>query len=186
MQAGNGWGPTLNCFALVSYLPEPLAQFVDSLRRDFHPLSRAKAHVTVLPPRPLLGPPEKAWAELTERLQAFQPFKIELGPVETFRETLVLYLSVLSGFHELERMHEALNTGSTAFQEPYLYHPHITIAQELTPDALPAAREEAARRWAQFSHPRAFMLDRLTFVQNTIDNRWKDLAALDLASHVAR
>jgi hypothetical protein len=44
--------------------------------------------------------------------------------------------------------------------------------------------ELAAERWGEFPYPRGFTVDRLTFVQNTLENLWADLAAMDLASHV--
>jgi hypothetical protein len=44
--------------------------------------------------------------------------------------------------------------------------------------------ELAAARWREFPHSRGFTVDKLTFVQNTLQNRWTDLAAMDLASHV--
>lgn len=186
MEVSNGGATRINSYALVSYLPGPLAELLDEIRHDFAPESRAKAHVTILPPRPLLVPPEEAMEELRVRLQNFSPFKVELGDIEVFTGTQVIYVSIQTGFSELERMHRALNTGRVAFDEPYPYHPHVTVVQELAPQDVPNAAQFARWRWSEFKHSRSVWIDRLTFVQNTIENCWTDLAMLNLGSPVAR
>lgn len=184
MDAWNGRGGQLNSFALVSYLSDPLAGFLNRLRRDLAPQCIAKAHVTILPPRPLRSSPEEAWQELQQALQDFQPFRVELGEIDVFPGFEAVYLSIGSGYQELERMHAALNAGLLAYEEPFPYYPHLTLAQELPPQELAAAMELAAARWREFQYPRGFTIDKLTFVQNTLENRWTDLAAMDLTSRV--
>jgi 2'-5' RNA ligase len=184
MDAWKGRGDRVNSFALVSYLSDPLAGFLNRLRRDLVPECLAKAHVTVLPPRPLRSSPQEAWQELQRGLQDFQPFHIQLGEVAVFPGFQAVYLSIETGRQELERMHAALNTGGLAYQEPFPYYPHLTLAQELAPHQLAAAMDLAAGRWREFSYPREFTIDQVTFVQNTLENCWKDLAAVDLANRV--
>jgi 2'-5' RNA ligase len=184
MDSVKGRGGQLNSFALVSYLSDPLAEFLNRLRRDLVPECVAKAHVTVLPPRPLKSSPEEAWQDLQRGLQDFQPFHGELSEIAVFPGLQAVYLSITTGYQELERMHAALNTGRLAYKEPFPYHPHLTLAQQLAPQELAAAMELAAARWREFPHPRRFTVEKLTFVQNTLENRWTDLAAVDLASHV--
>jgi len=198
MNGSNGRVTRINSFALVSYLPGPLAGLLDEIRHDFAPESRAKAHVTILPPRPLLQIPGEAsdtavaeaageaMEQLKVRLQEFPPFKVDLGAIEIFEGTHVIYVSIQNGFAELERMHSALNTGRVAFQEPYPYHPHVTIAQELAPEDVHNAAQFARWRWSEFKHSRSAWIDRLTFVQNTLENYWTDLAMLNLGSPVIR
>lgn len=184
MDAWKGRGGDVNSFALVSYLSDPLAGFLNRLRCDLVPQCLAKAHVTVLPPRPLSSSREEAWQELQQALQEFQPFRVELGEIAIFPGFQAVYLSIKTGYQELERMHAVLNTGQLACEEPFQYYPHLTLAQELAPQELAAAMELAAARWREFPHSRGFTVDKLTFVQNTLQNRWTDLAAMDLASHV--
>ncbi len=186
MKGCNGLGTAINSFALISYVPEPLAGFLDSLRRELVPRCQAKSHVTVLPPRPLSGGlPESAWRELSDYLDAFPPFRLELTSVDLFADTNVIYLSVGAGSRELERMHDALNRGPLAFAEPFEYHPHVTLAQQLAPEQVEAATVLARRRWREFAHSRSFVVDRLTFVQNTVENRWADLAGRALSIRIA-
>ena len=107
----NGEGTPVNSFALVSYLPDPLGSYLDRLRTELVHECHAKAHVTVLPPRTLQCEAEDAWQSLRERVQDFQPFLIELGQVEVFPLTQVVYLSVKSGNAHLRELHKKLNTG---------------------------------------------------------------------------
>jgi 2'-5' RNA ligase len=180
----NGEGTPVNSFALVSYLPQPLAGFLDRLRGELVQECYAKAHVTVLPPRPLTCSPDEAWGMLQERLRNFKPFLVELGPVEIFPVTQVVYISVKAGHSELKQLHETLNAGRLAVEEPFSYHPHITLAQDLDPSQVAPAFEKAILRWREFSGSRSFMVDRLTFVQNTLENRWTDLSGCPLVSTV--
>ena len=184
MSGCNGEGTGVNSFALVSYLPSPLGEFLDRLRMDLVCDCRAKAHLTVLPPRPLICSPEEAWREMAVRLQEIPPFHVELGEVEVFPETQVVYLSVLAGGAELKRLHEMLNSGRLAFEEPFEYHPHVTLAQDLETGAVGQTAELASARWRGFQTRRGFVIDKLTFVQNTLGNLWTDLNGFPLVSGV--
>jgi 2'-5' RNA ligase len=191
MEGSNGRETRINSFALVSYLTGPLADLLDEIRHDFAPESRAKAHLTILPPRPLayFGSPTAvpdALKQLQTRLQDFEPFDVELGDIEVFPGTHVIYVSIKSGFRELECVHQALNAAPLAWQEPHAYHPHVTVVQELAPVDVLNAAQFARWRWSEFAHPRTVRVDRLTFVQNTEENSWTDLAMLDLGSPVPR
>jgi 2'-5' RNA ligase len=169
----------LNQFALVIYFPDPLARFLDELRLELVAGCRPRAHVTVLPPRPL--------ADVEAGLEAarimtpeFPPFAVEAGDVEVFQGTNVIYIGVRHGGEELRAMHKAMNTGPLAFNEPFTYHPHITLAQEF-PAADTARLEALAReRWQAYTGPRSFQAETAEFVQNTAEKRWLDLATFGL------
>lgn len=189
MSGCNGEGVGINSFALVSYLPSPLGEFLDQLRTDLVCDCRAKAHVTVLPPRPLTCSAEQAWQELAARLQDIPPFYVELGDVQVFPVTQVVYLSVIAGGAELKRLHETLNRGRLAFEEPFEYHPHVTLAQDLDTageiaETVTQVTDLARARWQEFQHRRGYVIDKLTFVQNTLGNLWTDLNGFPLASGV--
>jgi 2'-5' RNA ligase len=184
MSGCNGEGAGINSFALVCYLPQPLAGFLDDLRKRLVSECQSRAHLTILPPRPLECQTEQVWAEVRGGLTHFQPFRIELGRIEIFPITNVIYLSVVQGADELRRLHDRLNAGGLAFEEPFEYHPHVTLAQDLAPEDVPAVAELAAEFWRDFTGPRSFDLQRLTFVQNTLVNRWNDLRAFGLADRV--
>jgi 2'-5' RNA ligase len=170
----------LNSFAVVAYLPEPLAGFVDALRQELVPACRLRAHITVLPPRPPVCAQEAAWDELKPALQGLAPFPVELREVLLFPVSQAVYISLGAGCRDLELLHDRLDCGHLKFSEPWLYHPHVTLAQQLDSAKVDAALELAVRRWREFSGPRRFTLDRLTFVQNVGENRWSDLADCEL------
>jgi 2'-5' RNA ligase len=170
----------LNSFAVVAYLPEPLAGFVDALRQELVPACRLRAHITILPPRPPACGPEAAWDELRLAFQGLAPFAVDLKDVALFPVSQAVYISIGTGGPELELLHNRLNHGHFKFREPWQYHPHVTLAQELGAANVTAALDLSLRRWREFSGPRRFLLDHLTFVQNVGENRWRDLADCEL------
>jgi hypothetical protein len=87
---------------------------------------------------------------------------------------------VRRGGEELRAMHEAMNTGPLAFDEPFVYHPHVTLAQEFPAEDLPRLEALARKRWAAYSGSRSFQAELVEFVQNTAEKRWLDLATFGL------
>ena len=171
----------INVFALVSYISGPLGEFLDRLRKELVPGCVAQPHVTVMPPRPLLAPVEQAWRRLAHGVSGHPSFDLEATDIRVFSFTNVVYIDLGHGRERLVQIHDALSREELAFEEPFPYHPHITLAQEITAEDVAAVSDLARRRWAEFSHPRRFPVEKLTFVQNTVRNRWLDLGAIPLA-----
>src|SRR5437667_407324 len=167
-------------FALVAYIPDPLRRFLDDLRRELVPGCAPAAHVTILPPRPLSGTPQEAIDTIRARIPDFSPFEIETGEVVVFPISDVVYLSIKEGHKRLLQMHPALNLGPLKYQEPFPYHPHITLAQNLTHDQSIELAALARRRWSEYTYSRVFPVESLAFVQNTVGNLWADLAHFQL------
>ncbi len=172
----------MNCFALVTYIPDPLGAFLDRLRLELVPGCLPRGHVTVLPPRPLFEPPRIAIEELSARIPELPAFDLEAEEVRVFETTSVIYLQVGRGWPELQRMHSALNSGTLEFSEPFPYHPHVTLAQDIRADEVPLLKDLAQRRWRDYRGPRSFTVETLSFVQNTVQNRWLDLAHWSLGA----
>ncbi|MBV9506123.1 MAG: 2'-5' RNA ligase family protein [Acidobacteriia bacterium] len=170
----------LNVFAFVIYLPDPLGRFLDDLRRELVPHYNPHAHVSVLPPRPLAVDWRVASEQLHALTQSWQPFDIELTQVDIFPETKVIYLELGRGAPEMIAMHAALNERCLNFREPFDYHPHVTLAQEVPYSEVETLYGTACRRWQDYSGPRQFRAERAVFVQNTLPNCWVDLAAYSL------
>jgi hypothetical protein len=166
----------LNAFALVIYIPDPLGKFLDDLRRKLVPGCKPHAHVSLLPPRPLAVDWTVASGQLRAVLSAWTPFEIELTAVDVFPVTDVVYIEVGRGARELHRMHVALNAGSLQFQDPFPYHPHITLGQQLPAEEVAATSQLARSLWAEYRGPRRFAADRAAFVQNSAGDCWIDLA----------
>jgi 2'-5' RNA ligase len=176
----------LNVFALVIYIADPLGRFLDDLRRELAPDYNPHAHVSVLPPRPL----SVHWGEASEQARLLAegctPFDVELTEIGIFPVTNVIYVEVGKGGAELRGMHRAMNSGPLGFDEPFPYHPHVTLAQEIPAGQAPQVQELARKRWREYRGPRTFRADRTTFVQSTLRNCWIDLAEYSLGTISAK
>ncbi len=129
-------------------------------------------------------------SEQTER------FRIELGDVQIFPETSVIYIGLTKGSEQLFQVHHKLNQENLLFKEPFPYHPHITLAQKFPPEKLPRLREIAVSEWNNCRLSRGFDVDVITFVQNLRlpafdqngqqENQWIDLDSCSLKTAVVR
>jgi 2'-5' RNA ligase len=177
-------GGGTDVFALVAYLPEPLADFVHRVRRELSPGCRLRAHITILPPRPLTCSVDIASRELQAALGRSHSFRIELEQVKRFPVSDVVYVSIGAGVRQLKELHTELNHGPCQSRELWGFEPHVTLGQDLDSVTVPAALELAQRRWREYNGPRHFALDKLTFVQGTAENEWADLSTWELPSPV--
>jgi 2'-5' RNA ligase len=170
----------------VAYIPGRLADFLDRLRLDLTPDCKPRAHVTVLPPRPVdKGADLREMIErLTERSRVTPPAEVRLGDIEVFGETNVIYVSLARGERELHALHENLNSGQLEYNGPFPYHPHVTIAQDMGPDKVTELARLARERWAEYDGPRGFVVDSLSFVQNVAPGAWLDVAKIPMAAPV--
>jgi hypothetical protein len=180
--AGAPSGELLNVFALVIYIPGPLGGFLDELRRELVPDYNPNAHVSVLPPRPLANPADwRVASEEARRLTGCHaPFRVELSQVRVFPQTDVIYLDLGAGSGELHQLHRAMNAGRLVFQDPFVYHPHVTLAQGADHDRVPELMDRAQRRWNGYGGDRGFLAERVMFVRNTVGDQWADMTELVL------
>jgi hypothetical protein len=187
--AASGSAPAehgLNVFALVIYIPNPMGAFLDDLRRELVPQYKPRAHVSVLPPRPLAVDWRIASGQLRGLMEAWPPFDIELTRVAVFPVTNVIYLELGEGAPELREMHGAMASRCLAFDEPFTYHPHVTLAQEIPAPEVERLCRQAEQRWQDYQGPRRFRADGAVFVQSMVNNCWVDLASYSLGAAVVR
>lgn len=197
--SGGDSGRAIEFFALVAYLPEALSEFLSGLRQELDPRFRGKPHLTVLPPRPLKFPWDEAWAELRPAIAASPRVAVELGDVETFTASQVVYLALRTGHAAVQTLHELLNAGCAGCGEAWPYHPHITLAHGSFAASFADATQNAQRWWSEYNGEREFTVDRLTWVKTTIvpgvndrgtrslvasDSAWVDLAESELAARI--
>ncbi len=176
----------VNLFALVGYVPDPLGAFLDSLRCKLVPGCRLRSHVSFLPPRPICSSGEQALNQISAAALYLPKFRIDIGQVEVFAETNVIYLGLSRGASEMHSFHDLFNSDALHFSEPFAYHPHITLAQKFPTVDLPRLRDIALLEWDRFRGERGFDAEVLTFVQNNLlpgfdtngvpNNQWIDLA----------
>jgi 2'-5' RNA ligase len=170
-------------FALVSYLPDPLAQFLDDLRLDLVPDCSPRAHVTILPPRRILGTPAEAFEEIQDLARNFDRFTLRLGEIAQFPVSHVVYIEIAGGREHLLEMYGAMNSGVLRYQEAFPYCPHITLAQRIPPEEAESALEKAQREWKTCQYSRSFPVETLHFVESDDGKCWRDLVEVCLDSH---
>jgi 2'-5' RNA ligase len=170
-----GEGTAINSFSVVAYVPQPLGGFIERLRQEIQPGCTARSHLTFLPPRPLEIPLEQVRSQLEAGLRDQHAFRVELCEVRVFPVSQAVHLSVGVGRAEAVRIHQALHSGDLRCAEFFEYHPHVTLAQDLDPANVAAAAELASLRWQEYPGKRDFLVDHVTLVQNTLENRWINL-----------
>lgn len=180
-----GWD-RINSFALVSYIPEPLAGFLDRMRQELVPDCFLRAHVTILPPRPISSSPGAAWDLVRWFAPQFAPFEVTVTNVEVFPVSDVIYVNIAAGTEQLTQMHAAMNADGLRFRDAFSYHPHVTLAQNLKPDQVDELLHVARARWAECSYPKTFRVDKAVFVQNTRNCGWIDLGECQLGHDDAK
>jgi 2'-5' RNA ligase len=181
---GQNGEQTLGQFALVSYIPDPLARFLDDLRVELTPGCSPRAHVTVLPPRPLHNDVKDTVQLIAEGCRTLPPFRVEPGDIRVFEESNVIYLDIAKGIEELTEFYRVLNRGPLEYKESFPYHPHITIAQNAPQDQAPRLAAAARGKWARYRGPRAFMVSSLSFVQHVAPSIWTDVATIQVGIEV--
>jgi 2'-5' RNA ligase len=190
MQSCSGLGlsgsgeKTLGEFALVSYIPQPLAGFLDELRLELTPGCDPHAHVTILPPRPIQEDLKLTVRQIAEVMKNYPPFEVELGEVEVFEKSRVIYISLARGLRELRQLYDALNHGCLSFSEHFPYHPHITIGQNIKAEQLSERVAMARQKWASYKSPRHFTVSMLSFVQHVAPAIWADVSAIPVGTAV--
>jgi 2'-5' RNA ligase len=172
----------LNVFALVIYIPDPLGSFLDDLRRQLVPGCNPHAHNSVLPPRPLAVDWRVAGEQVRACAANWAQFDVGLERLRIFPVTNVIYLELGQGADQMFRIHDAMNSPPLDFDEPFEYHPHITLAQEIPPGKVGDVNRLAQQLWDGYTGPRTFRAERATFVQNTLGNFWIDLAEVSLGA----
>jgi len=168
-------------YALVTYVRNPVGEFVEKLRRELHPtLPHMPAHLTVLPPRALLGSEQAAVEFLGEACSRVVPFAIELGDVETFLPTTpTVFIQVKRAAYRMRELHDQVNGSSLCCEENWPYIPHLTILKTEQDEQARAACVIARERWQKFEGKREVRFDELMFVRET-DGLWHDVAPLTL------
>jgi len=168
-------------YAAVAYVRNPVGNFVEELRRELHPShTHADAHITILPPRPLMGTEEQAMELLQEVCAAARPFDITMGDVESFvPATPTVFIRVAYGAYRMRELHDEFNRKGLEFCEPWPYMPHLTIVKADTECEAEKVLKIARKRWETFKDGRKIRIDSITFVKGN-GERWLDLAPVHL------
>jgi 2'-5' RNA ligase len=135
-------------------IPEPWGSMLTRRRREAGDPQAAytPAHVT------LLGPTEVATEALpaVEKhlgavASAHRPFTIHLRGTGTFRPvTDVVFVALAVGISECEMLAAAIAADGVHRGGRFPYHPHVTVAQDVPPEALDAVFDDLAGFSARF------------------------------------
>ncbi len=169
-------------YAVVAYVTNTLGRFVEDLRREVHPEhGHLAAHVSILAPRQIRGNEGEAEALLRRLCRDIQPFEVVLGEVESFVPTTpTVFIRVAHGAYRMRELHDLLNTGALAGQEQWPYMPHLTIAKLPTMERAREVFAASQEGWAEFREPRRILIDQLTFVRQSENGDWVDIAPVRL------
>jgi 2'-5' RNA ligase len=175
-------------YGLVAYVKTPVGEFVERLREEMHPeLPHLAAHLSLLPPRCLQGSESSALETMEEICSRVEPFEVSLGEVETFIPvTATVFVRVANGAQRMRDLHAQLNTKALAFEEQWLYLPHLTIVKMSNEEQAQKAYHAARKRWSKFTGTRCITMKDLTFVREVDQNRWIDIAPVPLGPRLVR
>lgn len=150
---------------LVIAVPEPWMSELTAWRLEFGDEhgNHTPAHITLLPPTAIK---KDHRADVAEHLQkiaaAHRPFKISLRGTGTFRPiSPVVYIDVVAGNRDLIELENDVRTGILDVPTRFDYHPHVTIAQQVSDERLDRAEMTCANFEAQWT-VQGFRLDRVT------------------------
>jgi 2'-5' RNA ligase len=164
-------------YALVTYVRNPVGEFVEQLRQELHPtIAHMPTHLTILPPRELAGSEAAALEFLEEACSHVIPFSVGLGDMEAFLPTTpTVFIQVKRAAYRVRELHDQLCGKGLRCSENWPYIPHVTILKTESNEQANAALTLARQRWAEFPGEREVMVEKLMFVRES-DNRWQDVA----------
>lgn len=159
---------------------------MENLRRELHPdMPHFAAHLTILPPRPLLGSETSALEALERACSDVEPFEVHLGCVETFCPiTPTVYIRIDGAASRMCDLHRMLNSDALEFKEEWPYIPHLTIVKMGAERPALEALRIASERWAHYPGSRCILVEKLTFVREKEQNCWVDLAPVPLGGRL--
>jgi 2'-5' RNA ligase len=168
-------------YALVAYVRNPIGEFVSNLRQELHPtIAHTEAHLTILPPRDLMGSEAAALEFLEESCSHVIPFTVELGEVETFLPTTpTVFIQVKRAAYRLRELHDQLCGKGLRCDESWPYIPHVTILKAESNEQATSAFAIAREHWSRFRGDRQVQVEELMFVRER-DGLWQDIALVPL------
>nr|WP_328822298.1 2'-5' RNA ligase family protein [Micromonospora rubida] len=134
-------------------IPEPWGGALTRRRVEAGDPLVVPAHVTLLGPTEI---PVAALPAVERHLAAVAvahlPFTLHLRGTGTFRPvTQVVFVAVAAGISECELLAAAISAAPELHREArFPYHPHVTVAQDVAPEALDRAYEDLADFSAMF------------------------------------
>jgi 2'-5' RNA ligase len=162
--------PETTVLGIVVPVPEPWAQLlVDWRAKVGDPqASVVPPHVTLLPPTEVaVADRTGISAHLAEVARCHPPFDMHLSGTGTFAPVSdVVFIAVARGIGNCELIANDVRQGPLARSLAYPYHPHVTVAHDVTGDMLELAYNGLADLSAEFR------VDSFTEFEQTPGGAW--------------
>jgi 2'-5' RNA ligase/8-oxo-dGTP pyrophosphatase MutT (NUDIX family) len=167
---------------VIARLPEPLGIHVQAWRRALGDptADRIMPHLTIVPPQTVAERDlDRAVALVRRAAEQAVPFLVELDGADTFLpDSPVAYLVVREGGPALQALEVALQA-SPLDRRTHLFHPHVTVTQDLPADQIEAAARELAGFRASFP------VREIALLREERDKVWRPLAAVPVGASTA-
>lgn len=136
-------------------VPEPFGEQLRAHRASFGDAqaSAIPTHVTLLPPTEVNATALEGVEEQLERVaDKHHRFDMRLRGTATFRPVSpVVFVVVSQGISECEILAESVRAELGGTTPEFPYHPHVTVAHDVSDDALDLAYDTLSTYEAQFS-----------------------------------
>jgi 2'-5' RNA ligase len=151
-------------------IPEPWSTQVKLARENLgDPQAHAiPPHVTLIAPADIpMQQLSVVDSHLAKVAQSVMPIRIQLRGTATFRPiSPVVFLAVVDGISGCERLEKSVRKGPLLRRRRFPYHPHVTLAHDVSEEQLDAAFED----FKDFSA--TFVADSFGLYQQDTDGVW--------------
>ncbi len=157
-------------------IPEPFGPAIDAARLGYEPsMGRMPAHITLLPPVDVDADVLSGVVEHLSRVAtSCAPFDVELHGTGTFQPVSpVVFISLSRGISSCERVEALVRSGVLAVESRFPYHPHVTLAHDVSDAVLDRAFDDFTDFRAAFTVTQMHLF-------RLHDDGWHPLEAFDL------
>lgn len=169
------------CVGIVIGVPEPMASDLRRARASFgDPLAALiPAHITLVTTTETADWEESA-RHVREVAARHAPFDVTLRGTGTFRPVSpVVYLRLDEGFNECSALHKEMQSGPLERDLPFPYHPHVTVAHDVSDAGMDAAMASLSDYRARFT------VRKVGLYEHDEDGLWKLREEIPLGSRAA-
>ena len=157
-------------------IPEPFGSMIDAARLGYEPsVGRMPAHITILPPFDL---DSDVLPGVVDHLSAVAsecaPFEVELHGTGTFQPVSpVVFIALARGISSCEQVETRVRTGVLSVESRFPYHPHVTLAHDVSDEVL-------TRAFVEFTDFRAAFTVMTMHMFRLDDDGWHPVQAFAL------
>ena len=164
-----GEGCAARCVGIVIAVPEPMAGELQAARASFgDPMAAViPAHITLVTTTET-SDWDATLHHVREVAASQAPFRVTLEGTSSFRPVSpVVYLNVADGFDECIALHKEFQSGPLARDLAFPFHPHVTVAHDVSEQSM----DEAVRRLENYSA--SFTVDCVGLYEHDATGLWK-------------